>query len=74
MSFQVLVIILIYGGFSFHDCSHFIFNLIQFYKEIFNFCVKILTLDNAHLCNKVWGLTLESCANHWLLILFFVFY
>jgi hypothetical protein len=43
ISFQVLVIVLVYDDFCFHELGHFAFNHMQFYKEISNFkVVKII--------------------------------
>jgi hypothetical protein len=43
-----LVIILIYGGLCLCGFGHFAFNPIQFYREISNFVVVALALDNGH--------------------------
>jgi hypothetical protein len=69
MNFQVLVTMLVYGGFCFHDYSDFSLNLIQFYNGYFRFqCWRfypnILTIG--------WILTFGNNKNYLILTLLFV--
>lgn len=69
MNFQVLVTMLVYGGFCFRDSSHFSLNLIQLYNGYFRFqCWRFYT----NILAIGWILTFGNNKNYLTLTLLFV--